>query len=230
MLSVINIISYTSVIITALWGIRIICFMCQSIRHFAFLVKRVLQKGCLWLRSMRDCLVCHGHAPVPEAGPMFMPVAPLLLQCLVLAHLGLTCGESFQVGGAVCYHFGGSCHKYHFCRDKIHLLSRQKYACREKTFVATKLCLSWQNIFVATKRLSQIFVTTNVFVTTKVLWWQAYFCRDKRHVLSWQICVCHNKSKLFVTKVLSQQNYVCCDKSFVATKMMLVAAPTNDTL
>ena len=191
MLSVINIISYTSVIITALWGIRIICFMCQSIRHFAFLVKRVLQKGCLWLRSMRDCLVCHGHAPVPEAGPMFMPVAPLLLQCLVLAHLGLTCGESFQVGGAVCYHFGGSCHKYHFCRDKIHLLSRQKYACREKTFVATKLCLSWQNIFVATK--------------LKLLSWQAYFCCNKRRVLSWQHVL-------------------------VTTKMILVAAPTNDTL
>ena len=43
---------------------------------------------------------------------------------------------------------GGSCHKYHFCRDKTRvgrgktrLLSRQKYACHDKTFVATKLRL-----------------------------------------------------------------------------------------
>ena len=50
---------------------------------------------------------------------------------------------------------GGSCHKYHFCRDKIRLLSRQKYACRDKTFVATN-----------------------------VLPRQAYFCRNKRRVLS----------------------------------------------
>ena len=46
-----------------------------------------------------------------------------------------------------------SCHKYHFCRDKTRVLSRQKHACRNKhNFVATKLCLSRQNpSFVATK-------------------------------------------------------------------------------
>ena len=38
---------------------------------------------------------------------------------------------------------GGRCHRY-FCRNKTHL-SRQKYACHDKTFVVTKLCLSWQN-------------------------------------------------------------------------------------
>ena len=58
---------------------------------------------------------------------------------------------------------GGSCHKYHFCRDKTRLLSRPKYACRNKimffdikvlsrskcvcrnkTFVATSILLSRQ--------------------------------------------------------------------------------------
>ena len=49
---------------------------------------------------------------------------------------------------------GGSCHKYHVCRDKhvcydkTRLLSRQKYACYDQTFVATNI---QQTIFVATK-------------------------------------------------------------------------------
>ena len=68
--------------------------------------------------------------------------------------------------------------------------------CCNKTFVATKLCLLRQNIFVATKVLSrQISVTPNMFVTTKVVSWQAYFCHNKRCVLSWQI---HSCSKTFV--------------------------------
>ena len=47
--------------------------------------------------------------------------------------------------------------------------SGQKYACRDKFFVATKLCL-----------LRQIFVATTVLLR------QAYFCRDERRVLSRQ--------------------------------------------
>ena len=41
---------------------------------------------------------------------------------------------------------------------------------------------------------------------------------------------------LAVTKLLSQQNHVChdkracCDKTFVGTKIILVAAPASDTL
>ena len=49
-----------------------------------------------------------------------------------------------------------------------------------------------------------------------ILSWQACFCRDNRHVLSRQTCV------------LSQQTHVCRDKTFVRTKMILVAAPAND--
>ena len=69
---------------------------------------------------------------------------------------------------------------------------------------------------------SIIFVATNIccdktFVTTKIcLSWQAYFCHDKRHVLSKQTC-------------LSWQTCVCHDNTFVTTKMILVAALANDT-
>ena len=55
-------------------------------------------------------------------------------------------------------------------------------------FVATKILCHEKHNFVATKHLSQ----------------QAYFCHDKR-------------------PVLSQQTRVCRDKTFVATKMVLVA-------
>ena len=87
-----------------------------------------------------------------------------------------------------------------FCCDK-----RWTYACCDKTFDVTKLCLSQQNICHDKHNR----VTTNFcccdkhnFVTTKVLLWHAYFCHDKK-------CVCH-------------------DRSFLATKLILVAAPSND--
>ena len=60
------------------------------------------------------------------------------------------------IGGSV---IGGSCHKYHFCRDKSMLvvtkvLSRKNYVCREKKkigcccfFVATNIILSRQFFF-----------------------------------------------------------------------------------
>ena len=63
---------------------------------------------------------------------------------------------------------GGSHHKYHFCHDK--------------SFVATKLCLSWQEFC----NKEKYFVATNT--------WQAYFCRDKRRVLSWQTHVGRDKT------------------------------------
>ena len=95
---------------------------------------------------------------------------------------------------------GGNCHKYHFCRDKTHLLSRQKYGCRDKQFVAKK-CLSRQNC-----------------------------CHDKylsrqNYVLSRQTRVCRDK-----TRLLSRQKYGCLDKSFVVTNTcsIKVVAPAND--
>ena len=51
---------------------------------------------------------------------------------------------------------GGSCHKYHFCRDKRRVLSRQKYACRDKSFVETKhVFYRDKRMLAATKYLSR---------------------------------------------------------------------------
>ena len=86
----------------------------------------------------------------------------------------------------------GSCRKYHLCRDKgfvatdtclsqqrvcrdkARLLSRQKYACREKTlFVATSILLSQQKTCFCCDKI--IFVATNVVSVVKnVLSQQAY--------------------------------------------------------
>ena len=42
---------------------------------------------------------------------------------------------------------------------------------------------------------------------------------------------CHDKSMPVETKLLLPgQTRVCCDKTFVATKMILVAAPANDNI
>ena len=91
----------------------------------------------------------------------------------------------------------------HFCCDKYlqrktillrHVLLRQKYACQDKTFVATKF-----------------FVATNICCN------KGHICHDKRCVLSWHNC-------------LSWQTCVCYDKSFVVTKLILVASPASDTL
>ena len=86
----------------------------------------------------------------------------------------------------------------------MRLLLQQKYAWCDK------IC-SDKIRFVATKYFfhEKAFVTTNIMLTWQVLLQQAYFCHDKRHVLSWQ-------------------THVCRDKTFVATKIILVAAPTSD--
>jgi len=60
-------------------------------------------------------------------------------------------------------------------------------------------------IFVLTKVLLQ----QNIFVTADILLLQAYFCCDKKQILSWQ-------------------TRICCDKPFVATKVILAAAPAKD--
>ena len=74
------------------------------------------------------------------------------------------------------------------CRYKTRLLSRQKYACHVKTFVATNTCLLRQR-----------------FVATKVLSRRAYFCRDKRRLLLWQRQVCRNKRQ----NICPDINYTC---------------------
>ena len=91
-----------------------------------------------------------------------------------------------------------------------HLLQQTIFCC-DRTFVATNICHD-----------------KHAFVVSKVLTRQAYFCCNKRCVLSQQTCVCHDKSKLVAAKLclmwqkicLLQQKF-CCDKhTFVAAKDM----------
>ena len=91
------------------------------------------------------------------------------------------------------------------------VLSWQIHVCHDKTFVSTSILLSRQCF--ETKLLLQqtriclgkysswkSFVPTNIILSQ-----QAYFCRDKRHVLSQQTHVCHNKHMFVATKLLSRQ-------------------------
>ena len=154
----------------------------------------------------------------------------------------LATGKDYYLEGII----GGNCQKYHFCRDKTFVyvfLSRQTYACRDKDiFVATNICREKHN-FVATKQ---------AFVATKI------FYRDKSFVAA-NIIVSRQKACFVPTNTcLSRQKYFDCDKSFVAaniivsrqkacfvptntcllrqtcvcfvaTKMILAAAPASDT-
>ena len=81
---------------------------------------------------------------------------------------------------------GGICHKYYFCRHKFFVKTNVCLLWQNTSFVMTKVCLPWQN-FCCNKHM--------------------YFCCDKRHVLSWQTHVCHDKSKLVVTKLFWWQKW-----------------------
>ena len=106
------------------------------------------------------------------------------------------------------------------CRDETRLLSCQKYVCPDiccdkLTFVATNTCLPRRNTS---------FVVSKVCLSRHLLR-QTYFCRDK-HVF------CRNKRNFAATKVLSRRaKDVSRQKTcFVATKMILVAAPASDSM
>ena len=110
--------------------------------------------------------------------------------------------------------------QWKFCHNRACLLSWQKYACHDKTFVKTKLCLSQLN-----------FCHNNFFMTNTC------FCHNKRCILSWQTHVCCEKTMLVVTKLcllwqnftkLCHNNYLswqqlCCGKIFCHNKHNSVA-------
>ena len=102
---------------------------------------------------------------------------------------------------------GRSCHKYHFCHNK-HVFVVTKHL-----FGVTKVCLSrktllWcdKNMFVATNLLSrQIFIRTNMCLSRQK-WYLHNFVATKA-------VICCDKHA-FVTK------NICCDRSFVTTKIV----------
>ena len=75
------------------------------------------------------------------------------------------------------------------------LLSRQKYACNDKTFVPTKL-------------LRQIFVVTKQFFQDKSFVTNILLLQQKTCFLSRQTCVCHSMC-LLRQKFCCNKNYTC---------------------
>ena len=114
---------------------------------------------------------------------------------------------------------GGSCYKYNFCRDKTIMFAATKYFYCDKSFVVTNIILSRQayfcrdkHVFVVTKlSLRQKRVSRNKYLS------QQKFCRDKDKDF------CRNKHTFVTTK-----DVFCRDKTFVATKIIIVPAPPND--
>ena len=95
------------------------------------------------------------------------------------------------------------------CCNKIHLLSWQKYACHDETFVTTnnyyvcwdKIFLLWQNCC-CDMCLSSFVMTKGCYVVTNMCMSWQFFCRDKI---------------MFVVK------NICRDKTFVARKNIFFA-------
>ena len=87
---------------------------------------------------------------------------------------------------------GGSCHKYHYCRDVM-----------TNTFVMTNTCFLWQSRVCHDK--------THLYIVLL----QQKFCHNK-NILSQQTSFCQDKS-FFTANVLSLQQKTC----FVVTKTCL---------
>ena len=110
---------------------------------------------------------------------------------------------------------------YHWLElPQVWFLTQQKFCHNKHVFVMTKNVFCHGKKFVATKH---VFV-----VTQKCLLRQAHVF-VATNVLSRQTCfVATNMSFVTTNTFLSWQNHVCCNKTFVVTQILLVAAPAND--
>ena len=93
---------------------------------------------------------------------------------------------------------------------QVSFLSRQNIFCHDKI------------MFVATNVLSQ---QTSKLVATNVLLQQNYVCRDTNMFVTTKTSVLLSRQ---TTWFVATDTCVCSDKHFVATKMILAAAPAND--
>jgi len=149
------------------------------------------------------------------AGAIFLATKVLSRQT-VATHVCLFCRNKIMFATSILLS-----RQTRVCCDKTRLLSRQKYACLDKTLVATNMCyLSRQK-----------------------------FCRDKRHSLQYRyvswlgacipgLCLilqrqnfCHEKHTFVSTKdVFCRDKHAFVATKFIATKMILVAAPASDKI
>ena len=96
-------------------------------------------------------------------------------------------------------------------------------------------------LYVSCRQFCRQAATSIFFVATNVLSRQTRACRLKHVFVSTKHVFCRDKSTLVATKISWQQKdvainvlwlqtRVCRHKTFVATKMILVAAPATDSL
>ena len=112
---------------------------------------------------------------------------------------------------------GEGCHKYNFCRDKRFVatkvcLSRQIRVCRDKHNFARKLMSEQAYVFVATKHvcLSVEYKQQNTSVSLYniILSRQKFiqkFCRGKHTFVARKDVCCRDKHVFVATKLLSRQ-------------------------
>ena len=112
----------------------------------------------------------------------------------------------------------GAYHKYHFCHDKHAFIATDTY------FVAIKVFLPRQKTcdFLSCA-MTKLLLRQKLYLRQlpPMIVWLHGCCRDKIF-LSRQIFVATNTCFVAI-------NYVCCKRVFVATKIILVAGPANNT-
>ena len=84
--------------------------------------------------------------------------------------------------------------------DKTHLLSQQKYACCDKTFVVTK------HVFCHNKSMQTNICCDRSFVLTKI------FCRSKHTFVMTKDVFCRDKHMFVATNTCLSQQKFCHDK------------------
>ena len=112
------------------------------------------------------------------------------------------------------------------CHDKTCLISRQKYACGNKTSVVADTFLSQQSLS------RQIFLVTNIILlwemfvmTSLLLSWQACVYHNKTCLQLWRKCACHDKSFVATDTCLSRQKFCFChDKHHFVVTSFIVAS------
>ena len=102
------------------------------------------------------------------------------------------------------------------CFVRIKLLSWQMWVCCNKSFVATKICLSRQKFC----RDKHTFVATeDVFCGTNTCLSRQNFCRDK-HILVFVVTnVCLSRQNFCRDKIMFVATNICHNNSFVTTKV-----------
>ena len=115
---------------------------------------------------------------------------------------------------------GGSCHRYHFYRDK----SKFRHLCYKRVFVATKHVFCRDKSMLVTKLLSRQkdFVATNIILSPQ------NFCHDKYTFVATKDVFCRDTHVFVATKVCFSHIFVATKHVFCLDKHALVVRRIRD--